>query len=94
MIKETTIQFKADYNKVNAVRIFLADKSVSIEDELTDCIDVLYKKYVPQSVRDYIEKNELNEQTDGHGKRGGVKRVKRDLSAGSPGVDNYPSEGK
>ena len=91
-MKETTIQFKADYNKVNAVKIFLSDKSVCIEDELADFIDSLYKKYVPQSVRDYIEKNELNERTEGRGKQAGVKRVKRDLSAADMGVGNYPSK--
>ena len=90
-MKETTIQFTADRDKVTAIRICMADKNGSIETELTDFIDTLYKKYVPQAVRDYIEKSELANQTESQSKRGGTKRVKRDLSAVSTGVDNYPS---
>ena len=94
-MKDTTIlQFKADKNKVSAIQICLADKNVSMETELTDFIDVLYKKYVPQSVRDYIEKMELAEQTERQNRRGGTNRVKRDLSAGNTSADNYPSEEK
>ena len=92
-MKDTTIlQFKADKNKVNAIQICLADKNV--ESELTEYIDVLYKKYVPQSVRDYIEKSELAEQAERQNRRSTTNRVKRDLSAGNTSVDNYPSDGK
>lgn len=94
-MKDTTIlQFKADKNKVSAIQICLADKNVSVESELTEYIDVLYKKYVPQSVRDYIEKSELAEQAERQNRRSTTNRVKRDLSAGNTSVDNYPSEGK
>ncbi len=90
-MKETTIQFRADQDKVNAIRICLADKNASIESELGDYIDVLYRKYVPQAVRDFIEKSEIASQTENESKRPRTKRVKRDLSEGGPGADNYPS---
>jgi len=63
-MKETTIQIKADKNKINAIRLCLADKNVSLETEFTEFIDTLYRKYVPQSVRDFIEKTELTNQAE------------------------------
>lgn len=94
-MKDTTIlQFKADKSKVSAIQICLADKNGSMEAELTDFIDALYKKYVPQTVRDYIEKAELAEQADRQSRRSGTNRVKLDLSAGNTSVGNYPSEKK
>ena len=63
-MKETTIQIKADKNKINAIQLCLADKNVSLETEFTEFIDTLYRKYVPQSVRDFIEKTELTNQAE------------------------------
>ena len=93
-MKETVIQFRADQSKVNAVRIFLADKSVDIESELADYIDVLYKKYVPQAVRDYIEKSEQTSQEENREKRGEKKRIKRPVSDDDQGVGKDASPEK
>ena len=58
-MKETTIQIKTEFEKVNAIRICMNGKGGSFEQELADYVDALYKKYVPQAVREFIEKKIL-----------------------------------
>ncbi len=62
-MKETTIQIKTEFEKVNAIRICMNGKGGSFEQELADYVDALYKKYVPQAVREFIEKADEQEQT-------------------------------
>ena len=38
-------------------------KGGSFEQELAEYVDTLYKKYVPQAVREFIEKADEQEQT-------------------------------
>ncbi len=61
-MKETTIQIKTEFEKVNAIRICMNGKGGSFEQELADYVDALYKKYVPQAVREFIEKADEQEQ--------------------------------
>ena len=62
-MKETTIQIKTEFEKVNAIRICMNGKGGSFEQELAEYVDTLYKKYVPQAVREFIEKADEQEQT-------------------------------
>ena len=62
-MKQTTIQIKAEQEKVNAIRICMTGKDGSLEQELTEYVDSLYKKYVPASVREFIEKSDAQEQS-------------------------------
>ena len=62
-MKETTIQIKTEFEKVNAIRICMNGKGGCFEQELADYVDALYKKYVPQAVREFIEKADEQEQT-------------------------------
>ena len=62
-MKETTIQIKTEFEKVNAIRICMNGKGGCFEQELADYVDALYKKYVPQAVREFIEKSDEQEQT-------------------------------
>lgn len=55
MIKKVPINFSYDEEKLNALKIYLAQKGVSLEDELEKATEVVYAKYVPQNVRDFIE---------------------------------------
>ena len=57
-MKEITVQIKTEFEKVNAIRIYLTGKDMDLERELTDYVDALYKKYVPAQVREYIEKSD------------------------------------
>ena len=42
--------------KLEAVRIYLRDKNSTVERELADAIESVFKKVVPVAVREYIEK--------------------------------------
>ena len=54
-MKQTTIQIKTEQEKINAIRICMAGKDGGLEQELTEYVDALYKKYVPATVREYLE---------------------------------------
>ena len=52
----STIQVEYDSEKLEAVRFYLRDKSSTVERELSDALDAVYKKNVPAQVREYIER--------------------------------------
>lgn len=52
---QTTIQINAELEKIKALQIYLSKKDDSVESELTEYIDALYKKYVPANVREFID---------------------------------------
>lgn len=54
--KFSTIQIEYDGEKLEAVRFYLRDKGSTVEKELTDALDAVYKKNVPSQVREYIER--------------------------------------
>ena len=62
-MKQTTIQIKAEQEKVNAIRICMTGKDGCLEQELNEYVDTLYKKFVPASVREFIEKSDAQEQS-------------------------------
>ena len=65
-MRETTLQIKTEFEKVNAIRICMNGKGGSFEQELAEYVDTLYKKYVPQAVREFIEKADEQEQNTPH----------------------------
>ena len=79
-MKETTIQIKTEFEKVNAIRICMNGKGGCFEQELADYVDALYKKYVPQAVREFIEKADEQEQT-------AARRVTRRKPAYGPATE-------
>ena len=54
-MKKTTISITYDEDKLNAIKVFLAQKNLDLDTELTDALDALFKKHVPSSVRDFLE---------------------------------------
>lgn len=55
MIKKVPINFSYDEEKLNALKIYLAQKGATLEEELEKATEVVYAKYVPQNVREFIE---------------------------------------
>lgn len=55
MIKKVPVNFSFDEEKLNALKIYLVQKGVPLEDELEKATEVVYAKYVPQNVREFIE---------------------------------------
>lgn len=53
-MKKVTITISYDEEKLAALKLYLDQKSMQVEDELTSALDALYSKNVPSGVRDFI----------------------------------------
>ena len=74
-MERTEIKFDYDKEKLEAIKICITDKGANLNDELSNMMDVIYKKYVPEQIRDYIEKkSELSKKENPkQARRGGRK---------------------
>ncbi len=54
--KRSSIQIDYDAEKLEALRFYLSYKGSSLEQELNEAVDAVYKKSVPAQVREYIER--------------------------------------
>lgn len=54
-MKKASITISYDEEKMSAIRIYLTQKQLSIEDELVTALDALYSKHVPGNVRDFFQ---------------------------------------
>lgn len=55
MIKKVPVNFSYDEEKLNALKIYLAQKGTPLEDELEKATEAVYARVVPQNVREFIE---------------------------------------
>lgn len=62
-MKNTSIEFSFDDAKLEAINIYLKEKNSKLSEELDHFMDSLYKKYVPQAVREFIDKKESEGMT-------------------------------
>ena len=59
-MKKETVTFTYDAEKLVALKMYMAQKNIRLEDELEKSAEGLYNKTVPSNVRDYIAmKNNL-----------------------------------
>lgn len=54
-MKKTSITISFDEEKLSALKMYLEQKKMSVEDELERFLDILYTKNVPTGVRDFID---------------------------------------
>ncbi len=54
--KRSSIQIDYDAEKLEAVRFYLLYKGSSVEKELSEAVESIYRKNVPVQVREYIER--------------------------------------
>ena len=60
MMKKDTVTFAYDSEKLAALKMYMAQKNIRLEDELEKTAEGLCNKTVPSNVRDYIAmKNNL-----------------------------------
>ena len=52
---KNTVNISLENEKILALKMFLAQKNSSLDDEITRFAEQLYGKVVPQNVRDFIE---------------------------------------
>lgn len=98
-MKPTTIEFSFDDAKLDAINIFLKDKNATLSEELDRFMDALYKKHVPQAVREFIEKKEAEDAKASPPQRSTRKKPNADRNAVSGeetdgGATTRPSEEK
>ncbi len=62
-MKQITISIQFDEEKIKALKRFSKKKNVDFKKELEECVERMYKKYVPVAVRDYIEESDEEEST-------------------------------
>lgn len=79
-MKNTTISVGFDEEKLAAARIYLAQKNLSVEEELGKALEALYQKYVPGNVREFIEMRSRQERSQK--KRAVKERVQEACSEG------------
>ena len=60
-MKQATVQFSFDEEKLDALKIFIDGKNVNIEAEMVQAMEELYTKHVPVRVREYISKKNLSD---------------------------------
>lgn len=80
-MKPMTIEFSFDDAKLDAINIFLKDKNATLSEELDRFMDALYKKHVPQSVREFIEKKEAEDSKASPPQRPTRKKPNADRNA-------------
>lgn len=56
-VKLAVVQFEYDAEKTEALRFYLGDRGSSLQQELSEAMDVIFKKNVPAQVREYINRN-------------------------------------
>ena len=98
-MKPTTIEFSFDDAKLDAINIFLKDKNATLSEELDRFMDALYKKHVPQAVREFIEKKEAEDAKASPPQRPTRKKPRADRNAVSDekidsGINTRPNEEK
>ena len=54
-MKNAAVTIGYDEEKLTATRIYMEQKELSVEQELTKAMEGLYGKYVPANVREFLE---------------------------------------
>ena len=55
----STVQVEYDSEKLEAIRFYLSDRNTTVERELLEAMDTVFKKNVPSQVREYIERKNV-----------------------------------
>lgn len=53
-MKKITVSVSYDKEKLSTLRLYLEQKGMQVEDELTKSLDTLYAKNVPAGVREFL----------------------------------------
>lgn len=54
-MKKTTVSISCDEERLSALKMYLSQKNMQVENELGKAFDTLYSKNVPAGVREFIE---------------------------------------
>jgi len=54
-VKKTSITISYDEERLSALKMYLDQKNMKVEDELEKALEALYTKNVPAGVRDFLD---------------------------------------
>ena len=54
--KPSVVQIEYDPERIEAIRFYLGERNATLEKELVEAMDVIFKKNVPPQVREYINR--------------------------------------
>lgn len=60
-MKKSTVTVTFDDEQLQALKMYLSEKNLTVETELEEMLQALYLKSVPLTVRDFITKKAKNE---------------------------------
>ena len=94
-LKQTAVQVKFDSGRYAALVRYARKKEVSIEKELAETLERLYKRLVPADVREYIEETDSESREKGGAKKKDMTIENGQGTAGElfPKSDSIPENG-
>ena len=54
-MKKVSVNIMYNSEKLSAIKLYMSQRDMDIKDELEKSVDVLYSKYVPANVREFID---------------------------------------
>jgi hypothetical protein len=54
-MKNATISINYDEEKLGALKLYLTQRGMNLDDEMSKSVDTLYSKYVPANVREFLD---------------------------------------
>ena len=62
--EKAELQVTFSKEKLDALRFYMNEKDLTVEDELEKYIGSIYEKYVPAATRRYLERNDEDQQME------------------------------
>ena len=97
-MKKTTVSIPYEDEKLSTLKLYIEQKGMQIETELEKYLDTLYAKYVPTSVREYLDMRAGNTHivvSKPRKQKGekGVDSPPLDAESQAPAMHMQPNEG-
>ena len=92
-MKKTSITITWEEDKLSALRLYLAEKDVQVEEALAKALESLYAKAVPQPVQHYLELRSGTADSTAPPKPRPEPKPKQDPMAGEKEVDRNGKPG-
>ena len=92
-MKKTSITITWEEDKLSALRLYLAEKEVQVEEALAKALESLYAKAVPQPVQHYLELRSGTADSTALPKPKPEPKPKQDPMAGEKEVDRNGKPG-
>ena len=59
-LRKINVTFSYDDEKLSAIKMYMEQKDMNFSEEIVKAVEGMYSKYVPLTVRDFIDMREKN----------------------------------